>query len=186
LGSASIQEVINMVTRHPGKPGLKTRYQHWADARSVRVAAWLLRRTNGRIIRPWHRRVLLLTTRGRRSGLLRTVPLQYFPDDHDMVVVAANGGMPNHPGWYFNLMAHPDADVEIYGSVHEPGGQRPERGGRKIAVRAVELSAEEAAACWPRVLQIAPQYAKWRNRTDRVIPLLRLIPVQKGGPERVT
>jgi hypothetical protein len=77
---------------------LKTRYRHWADARSVRVAAWLLRRTNGRIM-------LLLTTCGRRSGLLRTVPLQYFPDDHGMVVVAANGGMPNHPGWYLNLMA---------------------------------------------------------------------------------
>jgi hypothetical protein len=70
---------------------LKTRYRHWADARSVRVAAWLLRRTNGRIMRPWHRR-MLLTTCGRRSGLLRTVPLQYFPDDHGMVVVAANGG----------------------------------------------------------------------------------------------
>jgi F420H(2)-dependent quinone reductase len=152
--------VINMVTRHPGEPGLRTRYQHWADARSVRVAAWLLRRTNGRIIRPWHRRVLLLTTRGRRSGLLRTVPLQYFPDDHDMVVVAANGGMPNHPGWYFNLKAHPDADVEIYDA--------------------------EAAAFWPRVLEIAPQYARWRKQTDRAIPLLRLIPVQKGSSERVT
>lgn len=175
-----------MVTRHPGEPGLRTRYQHWADARSVRVAAWLLRRTNGRIIRPWHRRVLLLTTRGRRSGLLRTVPLQYFPDDHDMVVVAANGGMPNHPGWYFNLKAHPDADVEIYDSVRGPGGQRPESGGRKIAVRAQELSAAEAGAFWPRVLEIAPQYARWRKQTDRAIPLLRLIPVQKGGSERVT
>jgi F420H(2)-dependent quinone reductase len=175
-----------MVTRHPGKPRLKTRYQHWADARSVRVAAWLLRRANGRIMRPWHRRVLLLTTRGRRSGLPRTVPLQYFPDDHAMVIVAANGGMPNHPGWYFNLKAHPDVDVEIYGSVREPGEQLPEVDGRKIAVRAVELSAEEAAAFWPRVLEIAPQYAKWRKQTDRVIPLLRLVPIQNRGSEHVT
>ena len=62
----------------------------WADARPARVAAWLLRRANGRIMRPWHRRVLLLTTRGRRSGLVRTVSLQCFPDGHDMVVIAAN------------------------------------------------------------------------------------------------
>jgi deazaflavin-dependent oxidoreductase (nitroreductase family) len=89
--------------------------------------------------------VLLLTTRGRRSGLLRTVPPQYFSDDHAMVVVAANGGMPNHPGWYFNLKADPDAGVEIYNSVREPDEQRPEIDGRKIAVRAEELSAEEAA-----------------------------------------
>jgi F420H(2)-dependent quinone reductase len=53
-------------------------------------------------------------------------------------------------------------------------------------VRAVEFSAAEAALFWPRVLQIAPQHARWRKRTDRVIPLLRLIPGHEGGPKHVT
>ena len=153
----------------------------WADARPARVAAWLLRRANGRIMRPWHRRVLLLTTRGRRSGLVRTVSLQCFPDGHDMVVIAANGAMPNHPGWYHNLKAHPDADVEICDSVREPGEQLPESGGRKIAVRAEELSAEQAAAFWPRVLQIARQYeVSEADRSRHPAPTAR--PGARRGP----
>ena len=52
----------------------------------------------------------------RRSGLLRTVLVQYFPDGHNMVIVAANNGMPHQPGWYFiQPEGHPLADVEIDG-----------------------------------------------------------------------
>lgn len=169
-----------MVTRHPGKPRLRTRYEHWADARSVRFAAWLLRRTHGRILRLWHRRVVLLTTRGRRTGRARTVPLQCFPDGQDMVVVAANGGMPTHPGWYFNLKAHPDAEVEIFDGVHDPRHRVPFGEGEKTAVRAEELPAGEAAAFWPRILQAAPEYAKYPERTGRAIPLIRLVPLLDG------
>jgi hypothetical protein len=63
---------------------------------------------------------------------------------------------------YFNLTADPRAWVEI--------------GGRRLAVRAEELPAEEAAAFWPRVLQVAPDYARYPRRTSRRIPLLRLVP----------
>jgi deazaflavin-dependent oxidoreductase (nitroreductase family) len=80
-----------------------------------------------------------------------------------MIVVAANSGLPSPPGWYFNLTADPRARVEV--------------GGRRLAVRAEELSAEEAAAFWPRVLQAAPDYARYPRRTSRPIPLLRLVPV---------
>lgn len=77
------------------------------DRHSVRIGAWLLRRTRGRIARWWHRRALVLTTRGRRSGLPRTVAVQYFPDGPDLIVVAANSGMPTHPAWYLNLIDDP-------------------------------------------------------------------------------
>jgi deazaflavin-dependent oxidoreductase (nitroreductase family) len=114
----------------------------------------------------WRRQVLLLTTRGRKSGLERTVPLQFFPDGEDMIVVAANSGLPSPPGWYFNLTADPSARVEV--------------GGRALQTRAEELSAEEAAAFWPRVLRVAPDYAKYPRRTSRRIPVVRLVPVGPG------
>jgi deazaflavin-dependent oxidoreductase (nitroreductase family) len=141
---------------------IKTRIEHLVDTRSARLGAGLLRLTRGRIARLWRRRVLVLTTRGRRSGKERTVPLQYFPDGEAMVVVAANSGLASPPGWYFNLTADPRAQVEIEG--------------RRLAVRAEELSAEAAAAFWPRVLRAAPDYARYPRRTSRRIPLLRLVP----------
>jgi deazaflavin-dependent oxidoreductase (nitroreductase family) len=143
---------------------IKVRVEHEVDSRSAGFAAWLLRRTQGRAARLWHRRALVLTTRGRRSGLERTVPLQFFPDGPDMIVVAANSGMPRHPSWYLNLVAHPWARVEV--------------AGRTLRVRAEELPAGEAASFWPRVLQTAPDYAKYPKRTSRRIPLIRLVPVR--------
>ena len=56
--------------------------------------------------------ILLLTTVGRRSGRLRTVPLLYLPDGDDLVVVASRGGMTAHPAWYLNLLVHPEVTVD--------------------------------------------------------------------------
>jgi deazaflavin-dependent oxidoreductase (nitroreductase family) len=83
-----------------------------------------------------------------------------------MVVVAANSGLPSPPGWYFNLTADPFARVEV--------------GDRTLQARAEELSAEEAAAFWPHVLQVAPDYARYPRRTSRRIPMVRLVPVEPG------
>jgi F420H(2)-dependent quinone reductase len=143
-----------------GSVSLGTRIEHVVDTRSVGFGCWLYRLTRGRITRLWRRRALVLTTVGRRSGLPRTVLVQFFPDGDDYVVVAANSGLPTHPGWYLNLKAHPQARIEVEG--------------RTLAVRAAELDAEEAARFWPRVLATAPDYARYRRRTARVIPLLRL------------
>jgi len=141
---------------------IKMRVEHEVDTHSVGLAARLYRLTRGRITRIWHRQVLLLTTRGRRSGRTRTVPLQFFPDGDRMIVVAANSGLPAPPGWYFNLTAHPYARVEVMDRI--------------VGVRAEELSADEAAAFWPRVLRAAPDYAQYPKRTSRRIPLIRLVP----------
>jgi F420H(2)-dependent quinone reductase len=122
----------------------------------------LIRLTEGRIARLWRRQVLLLTTRGRKSGKERTVPLQFFPEGEDMIVVAANSGLPSPPCWYFNLMADSLARVEV--------------GSRTLRVRAEELPAEEAADFWPRLLRIAPDYARYPRRKGRRIPMIRLVP----------
>lgn len=144
---------------------LKVRLEHMADSRSARVAAWLIRATGGRVGRLWGRRVLVLTTRGRRSGRTRVVPLQYFPDGEALVVVAANSGLPRPPGWYYNLTTAGRATIDVQG--------------RRLEVRAEELSDEEAAAFWPRLLEAAPDYERYRKRTNRRLPLIRLVP---AGP----
>lgn len=157
---------------HPRpRPTLRTRIEHAVDTRSVRFGAWLMRRTRGRAAHLWHRQALVLTTRGRRSGQLRTVVVQFFPDGDDLIVVAANSGMPRPPAWYLNLRDRPTARVEVDGRV--------------MAVRAEELSDDEATATWPRVLATAPDYTRYRGRTDRRIPLLRLIPLPDVAPGTV-
>ena len=59
--------------------------------------------------------VLLLTTKGRRTGKVRCIPLLYFDDAGDYVLIASNGGAEQHPAWYFNLQAEPTATVEMHG-----------------------------------------------------------------------
>lgn len=135
------------------------------------LGIWIMRHSNGdiahsRIARmlaaPREVDVLLLTTRGRRSGRERTVVLQYFPDGDAMIVTAANDGGSTHPGWYFNLQGDPTARVEVMG--------------RTIAVRAVELSPEAAADWWKRIVSRDPNYERYARATSRTLPVLRLVP----------
>ena len=140
----------------------KTRIQHDLDAWLGGVGIWLYRVSRGRITRPWGRRVLVLTTVGRRTGRIRTVLLQYFPDGEDLIVVAANSGRPSHPACYHNLTATREVTVEIDGHT--------------TAVRAVELTDDEARQWWPTVIATDPSYARTPERTSRRIPYLRLVP----------
>ncbi|MEZ5406842.1 MAG: nitroreductase/quinone reductase family protein [Acidimicrobiales bacterium] len=151
-----------MMATDASRPGIATRVEHLLDSRSVPLAAWLYRRSGGRLARLYRRKVMVLTTTGRRSGQPRTVVVQYFADGRDMIIVAANSGMPTHPAWYQNLMADPHALVEIDNDTFN--------------VEATALTAEEAAEFWPRVLDAAPDYARFSQRTDRAIPLVRLCP----------
>jgi deazaflavin-dependent oxidoreductase (nitroreductase family) len=132
------------------------------DRRLSPLGVWVMRRTRGAIAGPWKVNALVLTTRGRRSGRERTVVLQYFPDGDAMVLAAANDGGRSHPGWYYNLVATPEARVEVRG--------------RTIPVRAEELPANEAARWWRRILEIAPGYDRFERATSRSFPILRLVP----------
>lgn len=127
------------------------------------VGTVLYRLTKGRIA-PGSRDVLLLTTRGRRSGREHTVLLQAFRDGANLVVVAANSGRPSHPDWFHNLMVAPTARIEIMD--------------RTLWARAEPLSDGEAAAFWPGILRCAPSYSRYRRATGRPIPLVRLVPVE--------
>jgi deazaflavin-dependent oxidoreductase (nitroreductase family) len=137
------------------------------DKHLTPVAVWLYRRTKGGITRPWKVDVLLLTTRGRRSGKERTVVLQFFPDGEDMLLAAANTGGLSHPAWYLNLAADPAARVEVMD--------------RTMTVRAEELPVEEAAAWWQQILRRAPSYEQFARATSRTIPIVRLVPNPEAG-----
>ena len=127
------------------------------------MGIWLYIVTRGRLSRVLaHRRTLLLRTRGRRTGRPRTVVLQYFPDGDDMLVVAANAGLPRNPDWYHNLLADPSPSVLVEG--------------RSVPVSVGECPAEGRDAFWRLVLSHAPDYEKFMRRTTRQIPFIRLTP----------
>jgi deazaflavin-dependent oxidoreductase (nitroreductase family) len=104
--------------------------------------------------------ILLLTTRGRVSGKERTTPLIYRSDGEAWVVVASKGGAPDHPDWYKNLDAHPEATIQV----------KRER----IAVRAHTARGAERARLWRLMTEVWPPYDEYRQKTTREIPVVVL------------
>jgi len=109
------------------------------------------------------RTLLLLHSRGARSGAERVNPLMYLALDGSYAVFATNSGYANHPGWYHNLRAHPSASVEV--------------GTRAVDVTAREAEGEERAQIWARQVEVAPAFAELQAKTSRLIPVLLLEPV---------
>jgi deazaflavin-dependent oxidoreductase (nitroreductase family) len=106
---------------------------------------------------------LLLTTMGRRTGEPRTSALIFGRDGEDYLVVASMGGAPRHPQWYLNLLAHPDAEVQV-------------RGERRPVVGRTASPAEKPRL-WRIMAGIWPNYDVYQARTDRDIPVVALSPV---------
>lgn len=108
------------------------------------------------------RPVVLLTMRGKASGKVRKVPLMRVEHEGVYAAVASKGGAPDHPQWYFNLLAHPDLDLQD--------------GTRTRPVRAREISGAEREAWWRRCVEAFPPYVEYQTRTDRLIPVFLLEP----------
>jgi deazaflavin-dependent oxidoreductase (nitroreductase family) len=105
---------------------------------------------------------LLLTTTGRRSGKQFTTPLLFLPDSKNLVIVASYGGQPKDPQWWQNLQIDPRATVEV--------------GTQRWTVLAEQADAETKARLWPVFCRYYPGYIEYQQRTERVIPLVVLIP----------
>ena len=108
----------------------------------------------------------MLTTVGRKSGLVRTTPVGYFRDGNNWLIVASAAGARKNPAWYHNVAANPDK-VEI------------ETAGQKVAVIAAQLHGPERDEAWRQITTAAPRFEKYRQKTDRVLPIIRLMPRQE-------
>ena len=119
--------------------------------------------TAGKVGHDWNgASVLILHTSGRKSGQVRKFPLIYGRDGADYVVVASKGGAPDHPGWYKNLLAHPDAKIQVRGDV--------------IPVTARTGTAEDKRRVWPVMTVQWPPYDEYQRKTAREIPVVLLRP----------
>ncbi|MBT2402559.1 nitroreductase family deazaflavin-dependent oxidoreductase [Streptomyces sp. ISL-87] len=105
---------------------------------------------------------LLLTTRGRRSGLLRRTALAYVRDGEAYVLTASNAGADRHPAWYLNLVAEPAVTLQV--------------GAETFRATARPATPAEVDRLWPVVVAAMPSYASYREATDREIPLVLLTP----------
>lgn len=106
---------------------------------------------------------LVLTTVGRKTGAQRTTPVGWFPDTNGRLIVASAAGAANNPAWYYNVAAHPD-QVQI------------ETAGGSEAVVAEQLHGTEREQAWRQITTAAPRFAKYQEKTDRELPVLRLRP----------
>ena len=98
----------------------------------------------------------------RKSRQTRKFPLIYGRDGDDYVVVASKGGAPEHPGWYQNLVAHPDVKIQVRDKV--------------LPVRARTGTAEDKKRVWPTMTAEWPDYDKYQAATKRDIPVVLLSP----------
>jgi proline iminopeptidase len=104
--------------------------------------------------------VLLLTTKGRKTGEDRTTPLIYARDGDRYLIVASKGGAPEHPGWYRNLQKTPDVELQVKDEV--------------FPARARTAEGDEREQLWQKVNEVWPHYAEYATKTDREIPVVVL------------
>ena len=118
--------------------------------------------TDGEVGHDWRNdtSILILTTKGRKSGEERLNALIYgMAGDHPMIV-ASKGGNPQHPGWYLNLRENPNVQVQIRGD--------------KFDATARDATPEERPELWKQMAQEWPDYDNYQQRTDREIPIVIL------------
>jgi proline iminopeptidase len=118
--------------------------------------------TDGEVGHVWKEgaTILLLTTKGRKSGRETTTPLIYNLDGETPVIVASKGGAPDHPGWFENLAKTPEVGVQIKSD--------------RFHARARVAEGEERERLWELMNEIWPHYDDYATRTDREIPVVVL------------
>jgi deazaflavin-dependent oxidoreductase (nitroreductase family) len=130
------------------------------------IEAPLMKATRGRVKLSFTLPVVVLTSVGARSGERREIPLAYFTDGDDVILIASNYGQQRHPAWYYNLLAHPECELHIgphggrFMASEVRGGERDE-----LYARAVD--------------RLAHVFALHEKRTGdvRTIPVMRLTPI---------
>ena len=126
------------------------------------IHQWLYQVSDGRIgTNLGGRPMLLLRTVGRKTRQPRTAALLWVPDGDAWAVIASKGGAPQHPGWFHNLVATPDVEIQI--------------GRERIPVRARVAEGKQRARIWARADEVNQgQYTVYQSRTKRPIPVIVL------------
>ena len=104
--------------------------------------------------------ILVLTTRGAKTGALRKVPIVPLVEGQNVYVIASLGGAPSHPAWFHNLKADPNVEVQWYAD--------------KYKARARILPEPERSHVWERVVAAMPGFGDYQKKTSRVIPVVQL------------
>jgi len=104
--------------------------------------------------------LFLLHTTGAKSGEPRLNPVVYLADGERYVIIASKGGAPTHPGWYHNVVAHPEVTVEV--------------GSEKFQARVEVVQEPDRAKLYEKVSTLYPFFGEYEKKTTRVIPVLVL------------
>ncbi len=116
-------------------------------------------RANGGKVQGWSL-LILLTTKGAKSGQTRVYPLMSVPYGDNYLAVASKGGAPENPLWYNNVLAHPDVTVEV--------------GSETFAATARLLRGAEREPAFAQAVSVFPNYAEYQKKTEREIPVFLL------------
>ena len=117
--------------------------------------------TNGEVGYIWNGApILLVTTKGRKSGADRTIPIIYAQVGDDQVIIASKGGSPTHPAWYLNLLENPNVRVQVKGD--------------KFDAVARTAQSPERERLWAEAIKGWPNYDVYQSRTTRQIPVVVL------------
>jgi deazaflavin-dependent oxidoreductase (nitroreductase family) len=129
----------------------------------VKGHVWLYRSSGGRRGSTMQgMKIILLTTKGRKSGEQRTVPVVPYLDGDEMYVIASMAGAPQHPAWFHNLSADPDVGVQ--------------RGAETWRARAeVVPEGPERDRLWKGITALMPNFGEYQKKTTRVIPVVHLV-----------
>jgi deazaflavin-dependent oxidoreductase (nitroreductase family) len=117
-------------------------------------------RANGGKVGDGTNKLILLTTTGAKSGLLRVNPLNYSIDGDRIILIASKAASPTNPDWYHNLVAHPEATVEL--------------GTERFQVRASIAEGEERERLFNQQVALMPFFAEYQQQTTRQIPVIIL------------
>ena len=109
--------------------------------------------------------VIIVTNRGRKTGAIRKTPLMRAVDGNTYILVASQGGAPQHPYWYYNLKADPNVEIRDKTEVY--------------AMRVREVAdASERQRLWNIAVEAFPPYQEYEEKTDRIIPIFVAEPIK--------
>lgn len=126
----------------------------------------LYRETNGEQGYLWNGvPILLLTSKGRKSGEERIIPIISTQHGDSFVIIGSKGGAPAHPAWYLNVLQDPHVKVQVKGDIYEAVARTAESPEREVI--------------WAECVKTWPSYDVYQSRTERKIPVVVLDPVRK-------